>query len=100
MLGQCALERRIQVVAAPPGGHWTLRSGLGEAPPAALLLAPLVMQDQLIGALELGLLHLPDPDTLPRLDELVFILANTLAVLRRYLQTPAPDHPASAEVSP
>ena len=100
LLGQCAQERRTQVVAAPSGGHWTLRSGLGEAPPAALLLAPLVMQDQLIGALELGLLHLPDEDTLPRLDELVFILANTLAVLRRHQQAPTTVHPGSTEVTP
>lgn len=61
LLGQCALERQPRVVDASGGGAaWTIRSGLGGAAPAALLLAPVQLQGRLLGAVELALLQAPD----------------------------------------
>ena len=85
LLGQCALEKTLQLIETPPEGSWTLRSGLGETRPAALLIAPLLIQNRLIGVLELALPHPPAPETLGRLEELSFALANALEILRRQL---------------
>lgn len=55
LLGQCALERRalwFDGVAAP--GFWRIASGLGQTPPRALALLPLVRNEQLLGVLELA----------------------------------------------
>ncbi|MES2951801.1 MAG: GAF domain-containing protein [Pseudomonadota bacterium] len=93
LLGQCALERRIQVIATPPDGIWRLRSGLGNTQAATLLLAPLVVQDALVGALELALLRPTDNVQTTQLEELVALLATNVEIQRRNLQLQqiAPD---------
>lgn len=98
LLGQCALERRMQVLATPTDGSWTLRSGLGDAQPVALLLAPLVMQDALIGVLELALLQQPDALDRVKFEELLALLANSLEILRRNLQWQQQGHGAIAAI--
>lgn len=86
VLGQCALNHRMQTLATPPDGPWTVRSGLGNTRPAALLLAPIVMQDALIGALELAVMQVPDEASQAKFEEFVAVLANALEILRRNLQ--------------
>lgn len=93
LLGQCAQSGRMQAIVTPPDGPWTIRSGLGHDQPAALLLAPVIMQDTLIGALELAVLQPPDEDQQARFEEFVAVLANALEILRRNLQL---QHLASA----
>lgn len=89
LLGQCALEREKRVIATPPDGIWNIRSGLGGGRVAALLLAPLVMQDRLIGVVELALPELPDTQNQVQLDELVSLLENHLEIHRRTSQLKA-----------
>lgn len=96
LLGQCALERHLRVIATPVDQSWALRSGLGEARPAALLLAPLVMQDVLIGVMELAITREPDASAKERAQDLVALLANSLDILRRNLQRQRPI-PVSSE---
>lgn len=86
LLGQCALSHRMQTIVTPPDGPWTVRSGLGNTRPAALLLAPIVMQDTLIGALELAVMQVPDDAGRAKFEEFVAVLANALEILRRNLQ--------------
>ncbi|MBC7917215.1 MAG: C4-dicarboxylate transporter [Rhodoferax sp.] len=93
LLGQCALDRERKVVATPPDGIWNIRSGLGGTSVKALLLAPLVMQDRLIGAVELALMDMPDAARQLQLDELVSLLENHLEIHRRTLQLQARSQP-------
>lgn len=83
LLGQCAVEQKRQLIATPPDGIWNIRSGVGGARVAALLLAPLHMQDGLIGLLELGLAQVPSTQALREIDELVSLLENQLEIHRR-----------------
>ncbi|HEY4083523.1 MAG TPA: GAF domain-containing protein [Burkholderiaceae bacterium] len=83
LLGQCAQERQLRVVPTPGNGPWTLRSGLGNASPAALVLAPLLLRDQLVGVVELALLREPDGVQQARLQEMLSLLTNSLEILRR-----------------
>lgn len=56
LVGQAALEKRtISVRDFPPGGI-TISSGLGQVPPAGLLIVPMVYNEQVSGVLEFGLL--------------------------------------------
>ncbi len=84
LLGQAALDRRAQTIATPPHGIWTVRSGLGTTSARALLLAPLVVQDQLIGALEIAMPSMPDAACQERFEDLAVLLANNLEILRRH----------------
>lgn len=54
LVGQAALEDRIRVVPDPPPDYLRVRSGLGEAPPRALVLLPLVHAGRTTGVLELA----------------------------------------------
>lgn len=85
LLGQCAKERRVQLVLTPPEGFWTVRSGLGSTQPAALLLAPLVLHEDLIGVVELAVTKAPDQDAMGQLEEIVALVANSMEILRRNL---------------
>jgi CheY-like chemotaxis protein/signal transduction histidine kinase len=55
LVGETALTGTVVVVNDPPAGYFTIRSGLGEAGPRALVLAPLRRAERSIGVLELAL---------------------------------------------
>ena len=54
LVGQCARERRTLVVEDLPEGYVRVRSGVGEAPPRALIVVPLLFQGEVRGAMELA----------------------------------------------
>lgn len=83
LLGQCALDRRLQILTDPPQGYWHIASGLGEAVPRAVVLAPVLLNDAVLGVVELGLLTPPDEARREIIAELLPLLAMTLAILLR-----------------
>ena len=102
LLGQCAQDWQTRVFATPAGGHWTVRSGLGDAVPSALIMGPIVIRDTLIGVVELALLKAPDQATTDNFAELLAALANSLEILRRnlLLQQMANQRPQPTEMNP
>ncbi|MEV0966527.1 HAMP domain-containing protein [Streptomyces sp. NPDC049910] len=54
LVGQAALSRRTVAVDDLPPGYVTISSGLGAAPPAALIVLPILVEDQVLGAVELA----------------------------------------------
>lgn len=95
LLGQCAAEGKRRVLPVEEDGIWTLRSGLGNTRSAALVLLPLVLQDRVLGALELALLQPPDATAVQHMEELAAMLATYLEIQRRHA-VHAPDVQAEA----
>ena len=87
LLGQCAVERRRMWFTAPVDGCWHIRSGLGNAPPPTLLLSPLVLQDTLIGVVELALLKPEQDIAIDYIDSMLALLTSSLELLRRSTHT-------------
>ena len=54
LIGQVARSKRSIVVANLPEGYVTISSGLGEAPPANLAIVPILVEDQVLGVIELA----------------------------------------------
>ena len=54
LIGQVARSKRSVVVANLPEGYVTISSGLGEAPPANLAIVPILVEDQVLGVIELA----------------------------------------------
>jgi GAF domain-containing protein len=81
LLGQCAVERVARVVDTT-GKHspWTISSGLGAARPAALFLAPVLLQNSLLGVVELALLRQPDPTQVEQFQAAVELLAFNMEI--------------------
>jgi CheY-like chemotaxis protein/CHASE3 domain sensor protein len=55
LIGQCAVERKPIVITDLPNDYLRISSGLGEAHPRTLVLLPVLLQDRLVGVLELAL---------------------------------------------
>ncbi|MFI6658759.1 HAMP domain-containing protein [Streptomyces sp. NPDC050523] len=54
LVGQAARNRRPVTVEELPQGYVTISSGLGHAVPSALMVLPIVVEDQVLGVIELA----------------------------------------------
>ncbi|MFF4490721.1 HAMP domain-containing protein [Streptomyces sp. NPDC001544] len=54
LVGQAARSRRTIAVDDLPAGYVTISSGLGQVEPSALMLLPIVFEDQVLGVIELA----------------------------------------------
>ncbi|MBB6637878.1 response regulator [Cohnella thailandensis] len=57
LVGQCALKDELLVIEPLPSGYVPVRSGLGEAEPLQLVLAPIEADGTIVGVLELAYLR-------------------------------------------
>ncbi|MET3726891.1 two-component system chemotaxis sensor kinase CheA [Fictibacillus halophilus] len=54
LIGQCALEKRVQVIDRIDGEYMLISSGLGETKPNSILIAPIVHEDEIVAVIELA----------------------------------------------
>ncbi|OXY85928.1 HAMP domain-containing protein [Streptomyces diastatochromogenes] len=57
LVGQAARDRRALLVDPVPPGYATVSSAVGSAEPTALIVLPIVVEDLVLGAVELAALH-------------------------------------------
>lgn len=88
LLGQCVLERRQMLLDTPADEQsWQVRSGLGSSRPRALLLAPILLADHLLGVVEAAFLSDLDEEDRNSLAEMGEMLAMNIEILRRSART-------------
>lgn len=78
LLGECALDRRLRVLAMVPERFAAIRSGLGETRPAAVMMAPIQLQSSLLGVVEIAVLSPPEECPREHFEELLRLLAMNL----------------------
>ncbi|MEU6038501.1 HAMP domain-containing protein [Actinomadura sp. NPDC047616] len=81
LVGQAARSRQTIVVDDVPSGYVTVSSGLGEAPPTSLVILPIVVEDQVLGVIELASVRPFTPvqrDFLEQLMETIGVNVNTI----------------------
>ncbi len=83
MMGQCAQDRRPRLLEITDDRAWTIRSGLGDARPAAVMMAPLLLDDTVLGVVEIAVLDKPAPHAREQFTELAVLLALNLEILCR-----------------
>lgn len=81
MIGQCAQDRRILVLAEVPDGFWRVTSGLGEARPGALMFFPLASNKLLLGVLEIASLDAQFGASQALVESLLPVLSMNLEIL-------------------
>lgn len=92
LLGQCVLDRHGRVLAGEDVETWSIRSGLGNTPPAGVLMEPLMLDDTPLGAVEIAILRPPSSGDIVQFRELASLLALNLEIQRRQLSAaPAPS---------
>ncbi len=81
LVGQAAFECKTIALTDVPPAYIKVGSGLGEAPPADILVMPVLFEDQVLGVIELASLR-PFSDTnrdfLDRITETIGVVLNTI----------------------
>ena len=87
LVGQCALEHKTIILTEVPDDYARIVSGIGEAPPRTVLVAPVVSKDKVLAVIEIGSFL---PFTIRQqalIDEVLPIIALNLEILERNNRT-------------
>ncbi|WP_413966461.1 HAMP domain-containing protein [Actinacidiphila polyblastidii] len=81
LVGQAASSRQTIAIEDVPAGYATISSGFGQSDPASLIVLPIVVEDQVLGAIELASVHrfsTVQRDFLEQLRETIGVNVNTI----------------------
>ncbi|MEU9101952.1 HAMP domain-containing protein [Streptomyces sp. NPDC048361] len=85
-VGQAARSKRTIAVDDLPAGYVTVSSGLGSTEPVCLMVLPIVVEEQVLGVIELATVHAFTPihrDFLEQLMEAIGVNVNTITANAR-----------------
>ena len=77
-MGQCMLEQRMIILDDIPPNYVRIESGLGDAEPTTLMLAPVMFEGQVLGVIELAKFKPFDELEIQLIEQLNFQLGVTL----------------------
>lgn len=87
LVGQCALEHSIIVLTEVPDDYARIVSGIGEAPPRTILVAPVLSKNKVLAVIEVGAFVTFTDVQLALIDEVLPIIALNLEILERNNRT-------------
>jgi hypothetical protein len=82
ILGQAFLERETTYLTEIPSAYIRITSGLGDAPPGAVLMVPLKVDQEVYGIVELASFTAYEPHEISFVERLGETIASTLASVR------------------
>ncbi|MFE0548477.1 HAMP domain-containing protein [Streptomyces pilosus] len=83
LIGTAAMEKRTILVENAPSGYLKISSGLGEAPPAQVIVLPVVFEGKVLGVIELASFTpftAIQKDFLNQIAEMIATSVNTISV--------------------
>lgn len=86
LVGQCVVEKATIVLTAPKD-YIRIGSGLGEGPPACIMVLPVIHGERVLGVLEVASFHQFSPREQAVLEALMPTLSASLEILDRNLRT-------------
>ncbi len=86
LVGRCAMEKELIYVTDLPSDYIKIRSGLGEDAPSSILLVPVLLDNQVLGVMELASLGEMPSFQIEFIRQLSDALATTLAKVKANLQ--------------
>ncbi len=89
LVGQAARERTTIEIDAAPADYIRISSGLGSAPPATILIMPVLFEDQVLGVIELAWLRPPSAIHRTFLEQLIETLGVVLNTIIANMRTEA-----------
>ena len=87
LVGRAAMEKDVIYISDLPPDHLKIRSGLGEDTPSSLLLVPLMLDNKVLGVIELASLGEIPPNQIEFIRQLGEAFATTLAKVKANLRT-------------
>jgi PAS domain S-box-containing protein len=86
LIGQCVMEKASILLTAPQD-YIRINSGLGEGPPACIIVQPIIQGDRVLGVLEMASFQQFAEREIAVLDALQPLLATSMEILDRNLKT-------------
>lgn len=87
LVGECARVRQPMLINSPPEDYLRVQSGLGSSAPCAMLILPIVSNDQLFGVIEIATLKPVEPGMRSVIDQILPMLAMSIEILERSSRT-------------
>lgn len=87
LVGRAAVEKEVIYISELPADYIKIRSGLGEDVPSSVLLVPVMLDNQVMGVIELASLGEIPQHQIEFVHQLSDALATTLAKVKANLQT-------------
>ncbi len=79
LVGRCALEKQRIVITDVPEDYIRIRSGMGEDLPSTLILVPVVLDDEVLGVIELATFSIVKPYKIDFLAKLGISIATSVS---------------------
>jgi PAS domain S-box-containing protein len=86
LVGQCAMEKASIMLSAPKD-YIRISSGLGEGPPACIIVLPIIHGERVLGVLEMASFQQFGERDKALLDALLPVLASSMEILDRNMKT-------------
>jgi two-component system, NtrC family, C4-dicarboxylate transport sensor histidine kinase DctB len=87
LVGQCAADRQPKLITDIPPAMHVIHSGLGSTSPIALLIAPIMLKEDLLGVVEIALLTVPDESDHEKLIDMTHLMGMNLEIIGRSVMT-------------
>jgi len=87
LLGQCMHEKDFIFITDVPKDYVKITSGLGEATPCNVIVAPLIFNDKFYGAIELALFEVMEPHRFDFLKKVCDNIASEIASIKNIQHT-------------
>jgi hypothetical protein len=79
LVGQAIIEKEMLVLSQVPASYWQIVTGTGQAQPGMLVVIPLMVMEQVYGALEIASLKPISADDRDLLQQFADLMASTIA---------------------
>lgn len=87
LVGQCWIERKKIFLTNVPDNYISIRSGLGDAAPGVVLIVPLLVNDDLMGVIELAGFEVFKPHEIEFVEKVAESIASTLKSVKVNIRT-------------
>ncbi|PKP39485.1 MAG: hypothetical protein CVT98_01580, partial [Bacteroidetes bacterium HGW-Bacteroidetes-15] len=89
LIGACAVEKKTMQLTEIPENYVEITSGLGKSKPTSLIIIPLLMEDNVLGVIEVASFNIFEPYQVEFLERLGESIASTLTSVKVNIQTSA-----------